>query len=373
MATAVSMNGVTVYNLTGGKNFPTWVAKRMMKKDGSLSRRVEIIQDFGFPSAAQYISMTADGRYIISTGTYPPRVRIFDTAELSMKCERFMDATPLAVAQLSDDYTKLAFVQDDRSIEVHAAYGKHYRTRIPHVGRCALYHAPTAELLVGATGEDVYRLNLEEGRFMESLTATSTRSAKPTAGVNALAVSRVTALIGAAVDGGDVCLWDPRTQARVATLNMPPSAVSHSMHARASGTTLSGEVDATAIAFDEQGLGLAVGSSDSRALLYDLRKTTPLQVKHHQYGLPIKKIAFHRGSSDLIMSVDSKVVKFWNATDVCTALVCVCVCVCLHGEHDGDCLRLLCAHYCSAACLVSCRALRLRMWSHRRPLMTCAW
>ena len=45
---------------------------------------------------------------------------------------------------LSEDFRKLAILQTDRTLEFHAGYGKHYRTRIPRFGRDMLYHAPTA-------------------------------------------------------------------------------------------------------------------------------------------------------------------------------------------------------------------------------------
>lgn len=326
MATSFSINGVTVYCLTAGKVLPSWMPdkqrKAIAKDDLEMRHRVELIQDFGFPTAAQTIQQSPDGRYLIATGTYAPRVRIYDTAELSMKCERYMDATPVASCILGDDYSKLAFLQDDRNVELHAAYGKHYRTRIPHFGRCMAYHAPTAELLVGCSGPDVYRLGLEEGRFMASLPWTTAAAAAVNAaassaggaaaasatltaadfeggGVNSIAVSRITALTGTAVDGGVVVLWDPRT-------NAPAGSVAVPLGARGART------NAVSLAFDDSGLGLAVGTGDARALVYDLRRSTPLTVKRHQYDLPVKRVAFHRGEARVVVSADAKVVKMWN-------------------------------------------------------------
>ena len=210
MAHAVSINGVSVYNLAAGKTTPQWQAaakKRSLKKEVDFRRRIELIQDFGFPSAAHTVCVSGDGRYIIATGTYPPRVRVYDTTELSMKFERYMDATPVATACISDDYTKLAFLQDDRNIELHAGYGRHFRTRIPTFGRDLAYHAPTAELLVASASADIFRLNLEEGRFMAPLVAAAPGG---DGSVHALAVSRITALVAAAEAGGLVEVWDPR-------------------------------------------------------------------------------------------------------------------------------------------------------------------
>jgi ribosome biogenesis protein ENP2 len=204
---------------------------------------------------------------------------------------------------LGDDYTKLAFLQDDRHVELHAGYGKHHRTRIPTFGRDMAFHGPTAELLVGAAGSDVYRLSLEEGRFMAPLRAGS-------AGVNRVAVSRVTALVATGCDGGLVQLWDPREYAT------PAAALR--VAGPGGGGGGGGECDVTALAFDERSLTLGLGTSDGRAQLFDLRSArAPLVTKTHQYGTPVVRLAFHRGAQggDVVLSADARQVKLWRRAD----------------------------------------------------------
>ena len=313
MAHAVSINGVSVYNLSAGKSMPQWQAvakKKSLKHDVDFRRRIELIQDFGFPSAAQTVCMSGDGRYIIATGTYPPRVRVYDTTELSMKFERYMDSTPVATACIGEDYTKLAFLQDDRNIELHAGYGRHFRTRIPTFGRDLAYHAPTAELLVASACSDIYRLNLEEGRFMAPLVASAPGG---DGSVHALAISRVTALVAAAESGGLVEVWDPRTYPRVAARLFVPDA-SGAVNANGDAP------DATAVAFDEGSLSLAVGTADGRALVFDLRSSRPTVTKQHQYRTPVHTVRFHRGAAGggetpLVLSADRAVVKRWGRID----------------------------------------------------------
>jgi ribosome biogenesis protein ENP2 len=369
-------DGVTIYNLTVQRRIPAFAsAKRQkaLKNDPEFARRVELLQDFGFPSACHTIAQSNDGRYIVATGIYAPRVRIYDTAELSMKVERYMDATPVATAILGDDYKKLAFLQDDRGLELHAAYGKHFRTRIPTFGRCMSYHCPTAELLIGATGSHIYRLSLEEGRFAAPMMATvAARSGviatAPTSsdaagsaigsvtdpGVNSLSVSRITALIAYGADGGYLGVIDPRTCKTVSRLMITKDA-SAALPQPASSSSAADQGIAvepplpdyaafsdgtaiTSVAFDDNnGLSLAAGTADGRVLLYDLRRAAPLLSKAHQYGLPIKKVMFHRrdaasassassrsgggsNSGDLILSCDSKAVKLWNKDNVSSAL-----------------------------------------------------
>ena len=351
---------VAVYNLTSTRRAPAWASakqRRELKRDAEHRRRFELLQDFSFPSAAHTVQQCGDGRYIVATGIYPPRVRVYDTSELSMKFERYMDATPVATAVLSDDYTKLAFLQDDRSLELHAAYGRHFRVRIPHFGRCMAWHPPTAELLIGGACADIYRLNLEEGRFMAPLRASaaparggsgaaaatgssSAATASPAApGVNALAVSRVTAIIASGADGGYVCVHDPRSCALAsrllitgaATARLPPPPPEGADDADPDFASFSDGTAVTALAFDDGGLSLAAGTGDGRILVFDLRRAAPTLVKRHQYGTPITKLLFHRrdaaaamgggggGDEALLLSADRKVVKVWSKETVRTA------------------------------------------------------
>ena len=47
-------------------------------------------------------------------------VKIFDTHELSLKCERGLDSQVIQFQILSPDYSKVAFLCQDRNIELHA-------------------------------------------------------------------------------------------------------------------------------------------------------------------------------------------------------------------------------------------------------------
>jgi ribosome biogenesis protein ENP2 len=71
---------------------------------------------------------------------------------------------------LSDDYSKAALLCADRSVWFHARYGAHYKLRIPKFGRDLAYVPSAAELLVCASAPEVYRISLEEGRFMSPFT-----------------------------------------------------------------------------------------------------------------------------------------------------------------------------------------------------------
>ena len=64
--------------------------------------------------------MSEDQRYIIASGGYPPKIKIFETSDLSLKCERGIDSEVIQLQILSSDYSKVAFLCADRNIELHA-------------------------------------------------------------------------------------------------------------------------------------------------------------------------------------------------------------------------------------------------------------
>jgi ribosome biogenesis protein ENP2 len=65
---------------------------------------------------------------------YPPQMRVFELSELTMKFKRHLDCEVIDFQILSEDYSKLAFLRADRTLEFHAKFGTYYKVRIPKVG-----------------------------------------------------------------------------------------------------------------------------------------------------------------------------------------------------------------------------------------------
>ncbi|KAI9316836.1 WD40-repeat-containing domain protein [Dichotomocladium elegans] len=298
-----SANSVKVYTVSGGlgsRSIPDWIVrkrKKALKKDEEYRTRVELLQDFEFPEASNRIKTTRDGNYVMATGTYKPQMRVYEYAEMSMKFERHTDAENINFEILSDDWTKTVHLQNDRWIEFHTQGGVHYKTRIPKYGRDLAYHFPSCDLLITASTQEVYRLNLEQGRFSTSIQTDATE------GVNVVEINPAHQLFGFGTSNGTVELWDPRSRARVGLLSdmRVPTPL---------GQTDSLQV--TALKFREDGLTMAAGTSTGHTLLYDLRSSVPFLVKDHQYGLPIKSINFHEGEAPRVIVADNKVVKIWD-------------------------------------------------------------
>jgi len=274
-----------------------------------------------------------------------------------MKFERYVDAEVVDMTLLSEDYGKIAMLCNDRSILFHAPYGHHHKIRIPTFGRMMAYEPTTCDLLVACTGKagrsslgkasgggEVYRINLEEGRFSEPLNYSagsssmnrkksgghgdSNANAAPVVAGNCIVVSPTHALTALGGDDGIVRFWDNRLPPGSARddLNLNPfcnldvksSTAGYGFYDdeqeqqqnMMAGSRHPGGV--TSLAFDPSGMQIAAGTRGGNVALYDIRSSKPLHVKEHQYGMPIHTIRFHSGSGT-ILSGDSKLVKIWRA------------------------------------------------------------
>lgn len=292
-----TFNDVKVYNLSSGKTTPQWLTeakKRALSKDDDYRRRLELIQDFEMNTAVQCIKMTKDGEHIIITGTYPPCVRCYTVSDLAMKFQRGLTSEVIAFETLSEDFGKLVFLQNDRTLNFHAPYGTHYSVRVPKFGRDLVYGWETCDLYVAGSGDEVYRLNLESGQFREPFKLGFT-------GCNKLSSNPVHRLLACGGENRNCEFWDSRYRKCASKLVLNDDGAIDSKKS----------TEITALKFDTDGLTLAVGTSNGNCFIYDIRSSKPLYVKEHQYGLPILDVTFHNSSKHVI-STDKKIAKIWE-------------------------------------------------------------
>ncbi|EMG47588.1 hypothetical protein G210_2008, partial [Candida maltosa Xu316] len=298
---STTAGNVSIYQVSGtnvSRSLPDWIAKKRkksLKHDLEYQNRIELIQDFEFSEASNRIRVTPDGQYCMATGTYKPQIHLYDFANLSLKFERHTDCENVDFTILSNDWTKSIHLQVDRSIEFQTKGGIHYRTRIPKFGRSLAYNDVNCDLLVGASGNELYRLNLEQGRFLNPYRL------ETELGCNAVDINNVHGLVSAGLEDGTVEFWDPRSKQRAGKLFI--------------GEQLNEDVQVSAVSFrNNDGLSFACGTSNGKTLLYDLRTSTPNQVKDQGYGYDIKKIVYLQDSlhSDMILTSDKRIAKIWD-------------------------------------------------------------
>ncbi|WVN86574.1 uncharacterized protein L203_101741 [Cryptococcus depauperatus CBS 7841] len=320
---------------TSASSLPSWLAIKSKTKGLNKNKKrtktqhqigdLELIQDFTFPSSAIKIKTTDDGQYAIATGAYKPMMKVWDLEALTVKFERVTDAENVDFMILSSDWTKTLHLQRDRSLQIHTQMGLHHTIRLPIYGRALGYHSPSADALVGCTGTEVFRFNLEEGRYMTPLNVAKgwgDGNEDDVEGVNVVDVNPRHGLWSFGLDGGGgvVEFWDPRSRDALTRLILPSSSLlpAQSLDHFSTIAPPLQKLSITALSsHPTDGLSLAVGTSSGHTLLYDLRSPTPFAIKDQGYSEPIKKIEWLRGGganedTGRVVSADSKVIKIWD-------------------------------------------------------------
>ncbi|KAL9018109.1 MAG: hypothetical protein Q9185_004575 [Variospora sp. 1 TL-2023] len=330
-------SAVPVYTIAGSSTarpLPEWLArkrKRSLKNDAEYANRVELLQDFEFEEASQCVRVSEDGDWVMSTGTYRPQIHTHYLPHLSLSYARHTFSLNTTFLLLSSDYSKSIHLQSDRSLELHTPSGCHYTTRLPRYGRDLKYDRRSAEIIVPAVGVneagngEVFRLNLELGRYMKAYEVDVGGDDLTTAGggalqggigtgaVNTAAIAEESHnLLAFGTSSGTVEFWDQRSRRNAAIL-----------HTGAQEDLVDGRQEITALEFDHSGLGLAAGSSTGLIHLYDLRSPRPLLKKDQGYGYPIQTLIYLRSntssraqaSEPKILSADKRIIKIWDPQD----------------------------------------------------------
>ncbi|KAI2628643.1 WD40 repeat-like protein [Hypoxylon sp. NC1633] len=311
---------VSVYTIAGANTarpLPDWLArrrKRSLKSDPEYQNRIELLQDFEFEEASQCVRVSEDNDWIISTGTYKPQFHVHYLPHLALSYARHTKSLNTTFLLLSTDFSKSLHLQSDRKLEFHTPAGCHYELRLPRYGRDLAYDRHATEALVPSVGMDsdgngeVFRMNLEIGRFMKSYQVdvgtddgveSGLQGSIGVGSVNTAAVAEDSHnLLAFGTSIGSVEFWDSRSRSRVAILGGQ-------------------EGEITALDFNPSGLSLATGTSNGLIKLFDLRSPKPLLQKDHGPGFPIKNLIHMTTSSQekKILSADKQMIKIWDELD----------------------------------------------------------
>lgn len=68
-----------------------------------------MLQDFSMPHVSNLVKVTNDNEYVITAGTYKPRLRVYDTNQMSLKYEKVMDSHAIQLVCLEEDYSKVEY------------------------------------------------------------------------------------------------------------------------------------------------------------------------------------------------------------------------------------------------------------------------
>eukprot|EP00762_Andalucia_godoyi_P006677 ANDGO_06207.mRNA.1 Ribosome biogenesis protein enp2 homolog len=291
-----NFNGVKVYNVTSAasKLLPAFLKARGEKiKKVSQTDSIDLLQEFEFPSACNCITMSEDLQTVIAAGSYKPQIKVWETEELTMKFMRSMDSEVMKVQPLTEDWKKLVTLHADRYVGFHAQFGLYHSLRLPAFGRDLAYDCRTCDLFAVGMSSEVYRINLEEGRFQTPLSSASGVSCEYLLSCDRQKMG-TGVLFAAGGDDGLVQFWDLRTKAAVSYLKVSEHDVSRVRFCPANS------------------VHMAAGDASGVVRIFDLRMSEPILTKDHNFEVPIVQIHFHEGSNKWISACE-RAIKVWDA------------------------------------------------------------
>lgn len=252
-----------------------------MQNANFVVQEIHMPTELQFPVACYDTCFSRDGQRILAVGVYKPTVKLFDLQLGMMKFERHIICDPIRILSLEDDAEKFSLLRSDKTVEFHAKGGLHEKIRMPNQPKDMLHNAATAELYLGGTYNEIYRFNLEQGRFLKSIGATGYR----------MAWSNLHGFLGA-IYKKKLTFTDTRMR----------TEIFRSLH----------DNELLSIAQDESGLRYALGNENGEVLEYDFRSSKPL--RKIQFDSFLSNIKFLKKS---LVAVTASKVHFIQENDTC--------------------------------------------------------
>lgn len=142
-------------------------------KSQSIFTEIDTLRGFEYSVACTGISITPDCKRILAIGTYKPSIKLFDLENLSLKFERHAVTDLQKVLPLLEDADKFAALRADRVVEFHTRNGLHDTVRYPKRLRDIVFNSCNSELYSCADENGLSRFNLEQGRFLPSISSSA--------------------------------------------------------------------------------------------------------------------------------------------------------------------------------------------------------
>ena len=149
----------------------------------------------------------------------------------------------------------------------------------------------SCDLVTVGAGNEIYRLNLEQGRFLGPLESDSPE-------INCVTYNKGLNCIATGGIDGVVEMWSMDDRQKLIELPIKNHKAFENYDTS----------EITSLAFSDDGMYLAIGNEFGKVKMFDIRYPIPMFEKVHQYKLPIRKVDFHE-SSRTIFSMDKKVIK----------------------------------------------------------------
>jgi len=270
--------------------------KSIKKKSRSFFSKTDL--NFSFPSSCQLLKETEDQFSLVSYGDYPPQIRCFDLTNLSLKFKRHIDSAIIDFQFISRDWTKILFLRTDKFLEFHTKYGVHFKTKLDANGNDLLYDKKNNLVYITSNNQKVFRLDLEEGKFLFSLKNKNFEE-NTCSGFNS-----VGDIIAFGSSSGCVNFWDPR----ITSKNMFQLKCFKFLENKLSRKISS-------IRFNPiKPFECFIGFGNGEIILFDIRCFFPLIGKKMDQKFPVNSIRMDQDGHN-ILTANSKQIKIWDKID----------------------------------------------------------
>lgn len=133
-----------------------------------------------------------------------------------------------------------------------------------------IYQPYTCDLLAVGASKEIYRVNLDLGRFQSPFESESEE-------LTTIDYSHELNLAATGGIDGKVEFWDFESKSKISQL----------------APNLGQSQEITCVKFQPSSLNFFVGTERGKVIQYDMRYPLPIQTFTHHYRLPIKQIKFH--------------------------------------------------------------------------------
>lgn len=206
------------------------------------------LSDFNFPVACNDLCFSSSNKKLLAVGVYKPAVKLFDLKSSIMKYERHLICNPLKVISLEENAEKFVILRSSKSIEFHITGGLYETVKMPAQPHSIVFNSIDAELYLGGNFNEIFRFNLEQGRFLNSI---------PSKGVKNISFCPANGII-CTTNNREISFFDSRAKSAIYTRIMEDNILC---------SDISGN-----------GLRYCIGTEDGKFIEYDYRSADPQRI-----------------------------------------------------------------------------------------------
>eukprot|EP00923_Selenidium_pygospionis_P039051 GHVN01067969.1.p2 GENE.GHVN01067969.1~~GHVN01067969.1.p2 ORF type:complete len:399 (+),score=42.32 GHVN01067969.1:1250-2446(+) len=268
-------------------NISKELSKKKLKKLKEWRGRIDLLKDFSFPASATRIEFTGDKSEIVACGVYPPQFKVFSLSDLGSKFSRSLGSQNIDMCICSEDWKRLAFLQENTKLEFHNEKEMVETVQMPWLGRKMFFDRRQAAVVCAGVSSSGCLFDMNKCMFSQTF-----KTSSPS--LSACCYSNMHGMYVFGGVDGRLHFFDTRAENAVALKEKK------------------GDGAVSSLLFHSDGLTVCAGTEEGYVRMYDIRGTRQVLEKDHLYGEAIFRLEESGGH---ILSSDPRVLRIWNKKD----------------------------------------------------------